>query len=93
MILWNFINLMKILQLGKFYPLTGGVEKVMYDLMKGLSEMGVDCDMMCACADGGGHTCDTAERPCGADMLQNGLQTGFDYDFSFPALDSQEQMQ
>ena len=26
----------------------------MYDLMKGLSEMGVDCDMMCACADGGG---------------------------------------
>ena len=45
---------MKILQLGKFYPVKGGVEKVMYDLMKGLSEMGVDCDMMCACADGGG---------------------------------------
>lgn len=45
---------MKILQLGKFYPVKGGVEKVMYDLMKGLSEMGVDCDMMCASADGGG---------------------------------------
>lgn len=39
---------MKILQLGKFYPILGGVEKVMYDLMIGLSERGVDCDMMCA---------------------------------------------
>lgn len=29
---------MKILQLGKFYPIRGGVEKVMYDLMLGLSE-------------------------------------------------------
>ena len=39
---------MKILQLGKFYPIGGGVEKVMYDLMLGLSSRGVDCDMMCA---------------------------------------------
>ncbi|MBR4996061.1 MAG: glycosyltransferase [Alistipes sp.] len=39
---------MKILQLGKFYPIGGGVEKVMYDLMLGLSARGVDCDMMCA---------------------------------------------
>lgn len=39
---------MKILQLGKFYPIRGGVEKVMYDLILGLSERGVDCDMMCA---------------------------------------------
>lgn len=39
---------MKILQLGKFYPIRGGVEKVMYDLMIGLSERGVDCDMLCA---------------------------------------------
>lgn len=39
---------MKILQLGKFYPIRGGVEKVMYDLMTGLSAAGVDCDMLCA---------------------------------------------
>lgn len=39
---------MKILQLGKFYPISGGVEKVMYDLTKGLSARGVDCDMLCA---------------------------------------------
>lgn len=39
---------MKILQLGKFYPIRGGVEKVMYDLMTGLSAMGVHCDMLCA---------------------------------------------
>ena len=29
---------LKILQLGKFYPILGGVEKVAYDLMVGLSE-------------------------------------------------------
>lgn len=29
---------MKVLQLGKFYPIRGGVEKVAFDLMKGLSE-------------------------------------------------------
>lgn len=39
---------MKVLQLGKFYPIRGGVEKVMYDLMLGLSEEGVHCDMLCA---------------------------------------------
>jgi len=38
----------KVLQLGKFYPVRGGVEKVMYDLMIGLSEQGVSCDMLCA---------------------------------------------
>ena len=42
---------LKVLQLGKFYPIRGGVEKVMYDLMNGLSEKGVHCDMLCA-ADG-----------------------------------------
>ncbi len=41
-------NQMKILQLGKFYPIRGGVEKVMYDLMLGLSEEGIHCDMLCA---------------------------------------------
>ena len=39
---------MKILQLGKFYPIRGGVEKVMWDLTRGLSERGVSCDMLCA---------------------------------------------
>jgi glycosyltransferase involved in cell wall biosynthesis len=39
---------MNILQLGKFYPIRGGVEKVMYDLMLGLSETGTRCDMLCA---------------------------------------------
>ncbi|MHA7608265.1 glycosyltransferase [Elizabethkingia meningoseptica] len=39
---------MKVLQLGKFYPIRGGVEKVMYDLMMGLSGEGVHCDMLCA---------------------------------------------
>ncbi|MCL1669411.1 glycosyltransferase [Elizabethkingia ursingii] len=39
---------MKVLQLGKFYPIRGGVEKVMYDLMLGLSEEKVYCDMLCA---------------------------------------------
>lgn len=41
---------MKVLQLGKFFPIKGGVEKVEYDLMKGLSEHGIDCDMLCASA-------------------------------------------
>lgn len=39
---------MKILQLGKFYPIFGGVEKVMWNLTKGISERKVDCDMLCA---------------------------------------------
>jgi len=39
---------LKILQLGKFYPIRGGVEKVMYDLTLGLSEKGIHCDMLCA---------------------------------------------
>ena len=39
---------MKVLQLGKFYPIRGGVEKVMWDLTRGLSEREVPCDMLCA---------------------------------------------
>lgn len=42
---------MKILQIGKFYPVLGGVEKVMFDITEGLSEAGVDCDMLCATSD------------------------------------------
>lgn len=51
---------MKVLQLGKFYPVRGGVEKVMYDLVLGLGQLGVDCDMMCAESDGPGSV-----RPVG----------------------------
>lgn len=43
---------MKVLQVGKFYPIRGGVEKVMYDLMIGLSNRGVSCDMLCATTEG-----------------------------------------
>lgn len=43
---------MKVLQLGKFYPIRGGVEKVMEMLTEGLSAQGVDCDMLCASFDG-----------------------------------------
>ena len=47
---------LKILQVGKFYPVRGGVEKVMYDLTLGLSELGQDCDMLCAATEGGTRT-------------------------------------
>ena len=46
---------MKILQVGKFYPIKGGVEKVMYDLLTGLDAKGIQCDMLCA-YDGEGST-------------------------------------
>lgn len=49
---------MRILQLGKFYPVRGGVEKVMYDLMLGLADRGVGCDMMCAETAGSGNVRD-----------------------------------
>lgn len=40
---------MKILQVGKFYPIIGGVEKVMYDIVEGMSErVDMCCDMLCA---------------------------------------------
>ena len=39
---------MRILQLGKFYPIRGGVEKVMWDLTRGLAAEGYSCDMLCA---------------------------------------------
>lgn len=35
---------MRILQIGKFYPIIGGVEKVMYDIVESMSEC---ADMCC----------------------------------------------
>lgn len=46
---------MKVLQLGKFFPLRGGVEKVMHSLMVGLMEQGHHCDMLCAAYSGRGR--------------------------------------
>ena len=43
---------MKVLQLGKFYPIRGGVEKVEWSLAEGLSAQGIPCDMLCASFDG-----------------------------------------
>lgn len=43
---------MRVLQLGKFYPILGGVEKVIYKLTTGISKHGINCDMLCTCADG-----------------------------------------
>lgn len=54
---------MKVLQIGKFYPIRGGVEKVMWDLTRGLSERGVDCDMLCACAE--------SDMPAGGEIRFN----------------------
>ncbi len=51
----NVRNL-KVLQLGKFYPIRGGVEKVAFDLMKGLSEKGIECHMLCAAEEGDDRT-------------------------------------
>ena len=53
---------MKILQLGKFYPIKGGVEKVMFDLMLGLSIEGVECDMLCAAYHGESFTREVSNK-------------------------------
>lgn len=38
---------MKILQLGKFYPILGGIEKVMFDLTLEISKKGIHTDLLC----------------------------------------------
>lgn len=53
---------MKVLQLGKFYPIQGGVEKVMYDLLQGVSEHGIECDMLCAALKGGHSVVEINEK-------------------------------
>lgn len=47
---------MKILQLGKFFPANGGVEKVMVSLQEGISKKGFCCDMLCTNAKPGEPT-------------------------------------
>ena len=47
---------LSILKLGKFYPIKGGVEKVAYDLMMGLSSRNDHCDLLCATVSGKGRT-------------------------------------
>jgi len=39
---------MKILQVGKTFPLVGGVDKVIFELSNGISKNGVQCDVLCA---------------------------------------------
>lgn len=41
----------KVLELGKFFPIKGGVEKVMYDIFTGITDARFSCDMMCATRD------------------------------------------
>lgn len=43
---------LNVLQLGKFHPIRGGVEKVMITFAEALSAQGIRCDMLCASADG-----------------------------------------
>lgn len=47
---------LRVLQLGKSWPVRGGVEKVMYEFATGLSLRGVHCDMMTAACHGAGST-------------------------------------
>ena len=44
--------MMKVLQLGKFYPIKGGVEKVMEIFTEGLAERGFPSDMLCVSRNG-----------------------------------------
>ena len=42
---------MKILHVGKFYPMSGGMERVMFDIVEDFSKKGHRCDLLCAAAD------------------------------------------
>lgn len=40
---------MKILQFGKFYyPTFGGMERAMFEIVEGLNESGIECDVLCS---------------------------------------------
>ncbi len=53
---------MKVLQLGKFWPGKGGLERVMIDLVEGISGRGIDCDML---------TVDVEKNRCREIVLNN----------------------
>lgn len=38
---------MKILHLGKFYPMNGGMERAILDIVESFSERGILCDLLC----------------------------------------------
>ena len=80
---------MKVLQLGKFYPIRGGVEKVMWDVTAGLSAEGVDCDMLCATLDSDpvqGHQVQRSwARPDSPRHYQDGCYHDFSGDGTIPA--------
>lgn len=42
---------MKILHVGKFWPMSGGMERVMYEITMDASARGHQCDMLCAAAE------------------------------------------
>ena len=42
---------MRILHVGKFYPMSGGMERVMFDIVEDFSRRGHRCDLLCAAAD------------------------------------------
>lgn len=44
---------MKILHVGKFWPGKGGMERMIEDVVKGFSEQGSRCDLLCASAEEG----------------------------------------
>lgn len=44
---------MKILHVGKFWPGKGGMERMIEDVVKGFSEQGKRCDLLCASAEEG----------------------------------------
>ena len=47
---------MRILQLGKFYPQIGGVDKVIFELSERISIKGIKCDVLCGSLDGNEKT-------------------------------------
>lgn len=61
---------MNVLQLGKFYPIKGGVEQVMYSLCSGISNHGISCDMLCTSYNGA-----TVEKQIGDHSKLKGTST------------------
>ena len=71
---------MKVLQLGKFYPIKGGVEKVMEIFTQGLAERGFASDMLCASHNG--ETTDIVFSEESRIFVQDSDKAGCDDDLS-----------